>query len=82
MTVKLAFLRWWCARLVNALLRPVYRHWQTHQTDTNWRRLDRLVDAADCWPCHVEYDGQQLVISAARGWDMGNEFCAIGEACP
>lgn len=58
----LIYLRWLCRELVNALLRPVWLRYVAKLDAGGWkvaetyfRRFTRLVDAAPCWPCRIEY---------------------------
>jgi hypothetical protein len=57
-SAALHFLRWLCEELVNALLRSVWiRVNRAHgaRRALFLRRFEALVDAADCWPCRIQY---------------------------
>lgn len=75
-TALLSILTWLCEELVHALLRPVWLRYcaaghrdrlgdrqETPRSELYFRRFTRLVDAADCWPCRIEYSlGGRLCI--------------------
>lgn len=56
------FMRWWCEELVRALL---WGAWELllkregEAQDRAFLRFCRLVDAAPCWPCRIDYQHPQ-----------------------
>lgn len=77
-------LTWLCEELVNALLRPVWLRYvcaretrggergETAASSRAFSRFERLVDAADCYPCRVSYGaGGRLCIYVPSGDDWG-----------
>ena len=68
------FLRWFCAELVDLLLRPVFCRAARQNTDLAWKRFTSLVNAANCWPCCIEWrEGPDAMIWIYRHSDDAHD---------
>lgn len=84
----LHFLTWLNRELVNALLRPVWLRYcagleyssdgsctETARAKVCFLRFCRLVDAADCYPCRVDWERcGALIITAGRDAEVMAEY--------
>ena len=80
-TAITVYLCWLCEELVNLLLRPVWRRYvgalDVGLGEAAFRRFLRLVDAANCWPCCIEFSrGGALQIFSGDACEIEDDFPA------